>query len=176
MSRPFVVFGVDEHGERLTNPNRRRHRRRIRKLPHLQVHPALHRAVTRKPHLLVVQHLHLEGLELDPLLGDEGARPLTVDLPGRVPDLLDVGVHLDDDDVGDDGGHLARRRGGGDAGEQGGEKAVLRGVGYSGERGSAVGERDGEGGAGQILAWVQVSAGGRWQGQGKKEGGCVQCV
>ena len=103
--------------------------------PNLQVHPAVHHAVLpREPHLLVVQHGHLERLELNPLL-DEAA-PLAVDLPGRVPDLLDVGVHLDDDDVGDNGRHLGRGGGGGggEEGRRGGgaEEVSGRGVAEAG--------------------------------------------
>jgi len=171
MSRPFVILGVDEHGERLADPDGRRHRRGIRKLADLQVHPAVHHALPREPHLLVVQHLYLEGLELDPLRRDASARPLAVDLAGRVPDLLHVGVHLDDDDVGEDGGHLAH---GGGGGEKGGQHAVLFGVRDGGERRPALGHGDGEDDGGHVLAWVEISAD-RWQGREKK-GGCVHRV
>ena len=139
--------------------------------PNLQVHPAVHHAVLpREPHLLVVQHGHLERLELNPLL-DEAA-PLAVDLPGRVPDLLDVGVHLDDDDVGDNGRHLGRGGGGG-GGEEGGEDAVLLGVGQGRQDCPTARHGDGEGRPCDILSRVEISVGGR----GRKKGGagCV-CV
>ena len=132
--------------------------------PNLQVHPAVHHAVLpREPHLLVVQHGHLERLELNPLL-DEAA-PLAVDLPGRVPDLLDVGVHLDDDDVGDNGRHLGR--GGGGGGEEGGKDAVLLGVGQGRQGCPTARHGDGEGRPGDILSRVEISVG----GEGKEKRG-----
>ena len=99
----FIVLGVHQHGQLLPDLDSGVNLFRIRIFANLKIHPTIHR-VALKLDLLKVQHHHLERLKLHSLLDE--VDPLAVDLPGAVPDLLDVFTHLDDDDVAEACFHL----------------------------------------------------------------------